>query len=298
MTIKWPFDLDLSLRMFLTMAILGVVYLVFLTVLHWLGIDFWSLVIIAAVMMGVQYFLSDKIVLASSRAKIVTPQHAPELHAIIDKICAAAGLHKPRVAIVPTDVPNAFATGRSQRHSAVAVTQGLMSRLNADEVYAVLAHEMSHVKNRDVAVITIASFLSTVAYYLISSSMYGGMYGGRQDDRRNASGFIVVFVLSLVVYIVSLLLIRALSRYRELAADRGSALITHRPSTLISALIKISGQMERIPKQDLRSEQGLNQFFIVPAIAGRSIMELLSTHPSLDKRIRQLERIEREMGYQ
>ena len=211
MTMKWPIDLNLSFRMFLTMVILGAVYLVFLSVLHWLGIDFWSLAAIAAVMMGIQYFLSDKIVLASSGAKTVTPEQAPELHAIIDKICADTGLHKPRVAIVPTDVPNAFATGRSQRHSAVAVTQGLMSRLNADEVYAVLAHEMSHVKNRDVAVITIASFLSTVAYYIFSSSMYGGMFGGRQDERRNAGGLIVVFVLSLVVYIISLLLIRALS---------------------------------------------------------------------------------------
>jgi heat shock protein HtpX len=250
-------------------------------------------------MMGIQYFFSDKIVLASSRAKVVTPEQAPELHAIIDDICAETGLHKPRVAIVPTDVPNAFATGRSQRHSTVAVTQGLMNRLDRDEVYGVLAHEMSHVKNRDVAVITIASFLSTVAYFLMQSYMFGGMYGGYgRSDRRNAGGLIVVFIVSLVVYVVSLLLIRALSRYRELAADRGSALITKRPSTLINALIKISGQMERIPKRDLRSESGLNQFFIVPAISGRSILELLSTHPSLDKRIKQLERIEREMGYQ
>jgi heat shock protein HtpX len=296
MTIKWPIDLGLSLRMFITMVILGAVYLAFLAILRWLGVDFWSLVAIAAVMMGIQYFLSDKIVLASSRAKIVTPEQAPELHAIVDDICAETGLHKPRVAIVPTDVPNAFATGRSQRHSAIAVTQGLMSRLNRDEIYAVLAHEMSHVKNRDVAVITIASFLSTVAYFLMSSYMYGGMYG--RGDRRNTGGLIVVFIVSLVVYVISLLLIRALSRYRELAADRGSALITRKPSTLINALVKISGQMERIPKRDLRGESGLNQFFIIPAISGRSIMELLSTHPSLDKRIKQLERIEREMGYQ
>jgi heat shock protein HtpX len=296
MTIKWPIDLGLSLRMFITMVILGAVYLAFLAILRWLGVDFWSLVAIAAVMMGIQYFLSDKIVLASSRAKIVTPEQAPELHAIVDDICAEAGLPKPRVAVVPTDVPNAFATGRSQRHSAIAVTQGLMSRLNRDEIYAVLAHEMSHVKNRDVAVITIASFLSTVAYFLMSSYMYGGMYG--RGDRRNTGGLIVVFIVSLVVYVISLLLIRALSRYRELAADRGSALITRKPSTLINALVKISGQMERIPKRDLRGESGLNQFFIIPAISGRSIMELLSTHPSLDKRIKQLERIEREMGYQ
>ncbi len=280
------------------MLILGVVYLAFLTVLYWLGVDFLSLMAIAAVMLGIQYFFSDKIVLASSKAKIVTPEQAPRLHAIVDRICAETGLPKPRVAIVPTDVPNAFATGRSQRHSVIAATQGLLNRLNEDEIVAVLAHELSHVKNRDVAVMTIASFLSTVAHFIMISFMFGGgMGGGGQGQRRNTGGLVLVFILSSIVYGVSLLLTRLLSRYRELAADRGSAFITRRPSTLISALLKISGQMERMPKKDLRSEEGLNQFFIVPALTG-SITELFATHPSLEKRIRQLERLERVVGEQ
>jgi len=292
--IRWPVDLGLSLRMLLTMVILGAIYLGFLTVLYWLGVDLTMLMVIAAVMLGIQYFFSDKLVLMSSGAKIVTPEQAPRLHAIVDRLCAETGLPKPRVAIVPTDVPNAFATGRSQRHSVVAATQGLLNRLNEDEIVAVLAHELSHVKNRDVAVMTIASFLSTVAYFFIMSFMYGGY----SRDRRNSGGLIIVYIVSMFVYVASLLLTRLLSRYRELAADRGSALITGRPSWLISALLKISGQMERMPKQDLRSEEGLNQFFIVPAISGRSIFELFATHPSLEKRIRQLEKLERTMGYQ
>lgn len=296
----WPADPGLSLRMFLTMVILGAIYLGFLTVLYWMGVDLTMLMVIAAVMLGIQYFFSDKLVLMSSGAKVVTPEQAPRLHAIVDRLCAETGLPKPRVAIVPTDVPNAFATGRSQRHSVIAATQGLLNRLNEDEIVAVLAHELSHVKNRDVAVMTIASFLSTVAYYFIMSFMYGGMGrgSGESDQRRNTGGLVIVYVISMVVYVVSLLLTRLLSRYRELAADRGSAFITRRPSTLISALLKISGQMERMPKQDLRSEEGLNQFFIVPALTGRSIMELFATHPSLEKRIRQLERLERSMSYQ
>jgi|SRR5271157_2331836 len=294
--IRWPRDVGLSLRMFLTMVILGAVYLGFLSVLYWLGVDITMLIIIAAVMMGIQYFFSDKLVLASSGARIVSPEEAPRLHAIVDRICAETGLPKPRVAIVPTDVPNAFATGRSQSHSVIAATQGLLNRLNEDEIVAVLAHELSHVKNRDVAVMTIASFLSTVAYYFIMSFMYGGF--NRNREEKNTGGLFIVYILSMVVYVVSLLLTRLLSRYRELAADRGSALITGRPSWLISALLKISGQMERIPSRDLRSEEGLNQFFIVPALAGGSIMELFATHPTLEKRIRQLERMEKTMGYQ
>lgn len=291
---RWPADFGLQIRMALTLLLLGAIYLVFLSVLYWLGVNPTMLMIIAAGMLGVQYFFSDKLVLMSTGTKIVTPEQAPELHAIIDRLCAETGIPKPRVGIVPTEVPNAFATGRSKRHSVIAATQGLISRLNPDELQAVLAHELSHIRNRDVAVITIASFLSTVAYFFISSFMYGGMYGGR--DRRNAGGMIMVYMVSFMVYIASLLLVRLLSRYRELAADRGSAIITGHPETLISALLKISGVMERMPKRDLRAEEGMNQFFIIPAISGQSIMDLFSTHPSLDKRIRQLEEMERTMG--
>ena len=290
---KWPTDLGLQLRMFLTLALLGAIYLGFLTVLYWMGVNPTMMMIIAAGMLGIQYFFSDKLVLAATGAKIVSPEQAPELHGIVDRLCAEAGLPKPRVAIVSSEVPNAFATGRSKRHSVIAATTGLMKRLNREELQAVLAHELSHVRNRDVAVITIASFLSTVAYFFLSSFMFGGMHGGR--DRRGGGGLILVYIVSLFVYISSLLLTRLLSRYRELAADRGSAIITGRPEALISALLKISGVMDRMPKRDLRAEQGMNQFFIVPALTGESIMDLFSTHPSLEKRIRQLEKMAQTM---
>jgi heat shock protein HtpX len=296
--VQWPVDVGLSLRMILTMVILGAIYLGFLSVLYYMGVDLTSLMLIAAVMLGIQYFFSDKIVLASSGAKIVTPEQAPKLHAIVDRLCAETGLPKPRVALVPTDVPNAFATGRSQKHSVIAATTGLLNKLNEDEIVAVLAHELSHVKNRDVAVMTIASFISTVAYYFLMSFAYGG-YGARTGrDNKSGGSIFIVYIISMVVYVTSLLLTRLLSRYRELAADRGSALITGKPSWLISALLKISGQMERLPKNDLRSEDGMNQFFIVPALSGKSIFELFATHPSLEARIRQLERLERGLGTQ
>lgn len=281
------------IRMALTIFLLGAVYLGFLAVLHWLGVGIYPLMAIAGVMLGIQYFFSDKLVLKSTGARTVSPEEAPELHAVIDRLCSVSGLHKPKVAIVPSEVPNAFATGRNERHSVIAVTNGLLTKLDTDEVQAVLAHELSHVKNRDMAVITLASFLSTVAYFFISSFMYGG-FG--QQGRRNAGGMIFVYIISLFVYVASMLLVRLLSRYRELAADRGSAIITGRPATLISALLKISGQMQRIPKQDLRTTEGLNQFYIVPALTGQSIMELFSTHPSIEKRIRALEQMERTMG--
>ncbi|WP_424357603.1 zinc metalloprotease HtpX [Methanocella sp. MCL-LM] len=290
---NWPTDFGLMARMTLTMILLGVVYLGFLAFLYWLGIDPTMLMIIAAVMLGIQFFFSDKLVLMTSGAKIVTPEQAPQLHAVVEQLCAEADIPKPKVAIMPTDVPNAFATGRSHRKSVIAVTNGLMQRLDPEEVKAVLAHELSHVKNRDVAVMTLASFISTVAYFIMTSFMFGGGAYGR--DRRGAGSMVLVYVAALIVYFVSLLLVRLLSRYRELAADRGSAIITGRPRTLITALTKISGQMQRIPKKDLRAEQGMNQFFIIPAISGRSIAELFSTHPSLERRIRELERMERAM---
>jgi heat shock protein HtpX len=292
---RWPADFGLQIRMALTLLIIGVIYLAFLAFLYWLGIDPLSLMIIAAVMLGIQYFFSDKLVLASTRAKVVSPEQAPELHRIVEELSSEAGIPKPRVAIVPTGVPNAFATGRSLHHSVIAVTQGLLQQLNTDEVKAVLAHELSHVRNRDVAVITLASFLSTIAGFIMQSFMFGGMYGGR--DRRGI-GTILLLPVAIVVYFVSLLLVRLLSRYRELAADRGSAIITGHPSHLINALLKISGVMQQVPKRDLRADGGatMNQFFIIPQIRGRSILSLFATHPSLEKRIRQLKRMEQTMG--
>jgi heat shock protein HtpX len=283
--------------MMLTLILIGLLNLAFLAFLYWIGLDPVSLLIIAAVMLGIQYFFSDKMVLASTRAKVVSAEQAPELHRIVEQLCAEAGIPKPRVAIVPTEVPNAFATGRSLHHSVIAVTNGLMERLNTDEVKAVLAHELSHVRNRDVAVITIASFLATVASFMMNSAMYGSMFGGAGGrDRRGPGVMIIVFMVSAIVYFVGMLLVRMLSRYREYSADRGAAILTGHPSHMISALLKISGVMDRVPKKDLRAAEGMNQFFIVPQLTGRSIMELFSTHPPLEKRIRQLERMEQTMG--
>lgn len=290
---KWPADFGLMARMTLTMVLLGVIYLGFVAFLYWLGIDPLSLMLIAGAMLGIQYFFSDKLVLMTSGAKVISREQAPELHSIVEQLCQEAGIPKPRVAVMATDVPNAFATGRSKKHSVIAVTNGLLQRLDKDEVKAVLAHELSHIKNRDVAVITLASFISTIASFIMTSSMYGSMTG--RNRQKGAGSFALVYIVALVVYFVSLMLVRLLSRYRELAADRGSAIITGRPRTLITALQKISGQINQIPRRDLRADQGLNQFFIIPAIKGRSIAELFSTHPTLERRIRQLESMERAM---
>lgn len=283
--------------MMLTLILIGLINLAFIGFLYWLGLDPIMLLVIAAVMLGVQYFFSDKMVLASTGAKVIKPEQAPELHRIVEQLSSEAGIPKPRVAVMPTDVPNAFATGRSLNHSVIAVTNGLMSRLSTDEVKAVLAHELSHVKNRDVMVITIASFLATVASIFMNSALYGSMYGGygRGRDRQGPGAMILIFIVSAIVYFVGMLLVRLLSRYREYAADRGSAIITGRPSHLISALMKISGTMDRVPKKDLRSQESMNQFFIIPQLTGRSLTELFSTHPPLEKRIRQLEQLERSM---
>jgi heat shock protein HtpX len=282
--------------MMLTLIIIGLLNLAFLAFLYWLGLDPATLLIMAAVMLGIQYFFSDRMVLASTRAKVVSPDQAPELHRMVDRLCAEAKIPKPRVAIVPTEVPNAFATGRSVNHSVIAATTGLLQRLDPDEVEAVLAHELTHVRNRDVAVITIASFLATVAQFIMNSAMLGGAQGvPQQRDRGRGPGAILLFVVSAVVYFVGMLLVRMLSRYREYAADRGSAIITGHPSHLISALMKISGTMDRVPKRDLRASEGMNQFYIVPQLTGQTIMELFATHPPLAKRIRELERMKRVM---
>jgi len=289
---KWQQDRGLQSRMLLTMVLLAAVYLAFLAFLAYMGTSQSFMILIAGIFIFAQYFYSDKMVLWSTGAKIVSESEEPELHGIITRLCAVADIPKPRVAVVNTSIPNAFATGRNPSHAVVAVTTGLRQRLNQGELEAVIAHELSHVKNRDVMVITIASFLSTVAFFLVRNMIFFG--GGR---RREDSGgaFIAIWVVSLAVYIVSYLLIQALSRYREFAADRGSALITGQPSLLASALLKISGSMERIPKEDLRKVEGMSAFFIIPAISRSSLMNLFSTHPSVEKRIAALERIEQEM---
>ena len=283
--------------MLLTMFLLAVLYLFFLAVILAFG-NTWINILISfmLIMLFLQFFFSDKMVLWSTGARLVTEQEEPRLHETVSRLCAIADLPKPKVAIVDSSVPNAFATGRSKGSAVVAVTTSLKQRLGQPELEAVLAHELSHVKNRDMLVITIASFLSTVAALLVRNMLFFGVGGGNRN-RKGANAAIIIFVVSIVVWIISFLLIRALSRYREFAADRGSAIITGRPSNLASALMKISGMMENVPTRDLREVEAMNAFFIIPAISGESIMNLFSTHPSVEARIRALEEMERRMEF-
>jgi len=291
---KWKRDFGLSLRMWMTGALLLIVYLIFLGILAALGIPFEFLILIAVGMTFFQYFFSDKLVLWSSGARVVEEDEYPELHRMIEKLCAEGNIPKPRIAVVQTPVPNAFATGRSPSHAVVAVTDSLMRVLNRDELEAVVAHELAHVKNRDVLTLTIASFLSMVAFLIMRNWLFMGLMG-----RRDGAGpMIIAFVVSIVVWVVSTLLIRMLSRYREFAADRGSAALTDNPRALISALQKISGRMDYVPNEKKQEVEGLNAFMIIPALSGNTLMELFSTHPSLEKRVAALEAIESERrGY-
>lgn len=286
-------DTGLSLRMLLTGALLIIVYLAFLTLLSFY-LDFIFLLIFAALFVFLQFYFADKLVLWSTGAKIVSPQEAPQLHTLVERLCTVADLSKPRVAVINSPVPNAFATGRNQKSAVVAVTTGLMNKLDTQELEAVLGHELTHVKNRDMLVITIASFLSTVAWFIMRFSLYSSLFRGGSRDKSAGAG-IIIFLVSLLVWLISYLLIRALSRYREFAADRGSAIITGNPPALISALLKISGAMQRVPTKDLREVEGLNAFFIIPALSGGSIMALFSTHPPIEKRIARLEAMERTL---
>jgi len=289
---KWKSDRGLEARMLLTMILLAVLYLAFLAVLLSMNTSSTVIILFMGGFMFLQYFYSDKMILMSMGAKIVSESEAPELHQIVSRLCAIAGLPMPRIAIVNTSMPNAFATGRNQKNAVVAVTTGIMQQLNRSELEAVLAHELTHVKNRDMMVITIATFLSSIAQILVRFLPFFG--GGGSRDRDSGGSFVLMFVVSLVVWIVSFILIRALSRYREFAADRGSAIITGQPSNLASALMKISGA--KVPTQDLRRVEGpVSALFIVPAISGSSIMNLFSTHPTLEARIEALKNIEREL---
>lgn len=291
-------DIGLSVRMFITMFLLAALYLAFLVFLWQVGLDYSFLIIFALIMLGAQYFFSDQLVLRTMGAREVSSQQAPKLHGMVERLVAMADMPKPRLAIVDSHMPNAFATGRDPQHSVVAVTTGLLNRLDDHEVEAVLAHELSHIKNRDAMVITLASFLATVAFFVMRSGMFYGMYGGmgrRRGRDGGGGGIILVYFASLVVWVISYFLIRLLSRYREYAADRGSAIVTGAPSALASALRKISGDMARIPNRDLREVQGFNAFFIIPAISGQSLMELFSTHPSLENRLKRLERLQQEI---
>ena len=292
-------DTELTVRMFVVLFLLAAVYLCFLFVLWQVGVDYGALVIIAGVLLAVQYLFSDKIVLFSTGAQEVDERQAPELHATMARLAAMADVPKPRLAVMRSDVPNALATGRDPEHAVVAVTTGLLRRLEGNELEGVLAHELTHIKNRDATVITLASFFATVAFFIMRSGLFFGMYGGGFGRRRGRDGgagaMVIIYLAALAVWVISFFLIRALSRYREYAADRGSAIITGAPSALASALLKISGEMARIPQRDLREVQGMNAFFIVPALTGSSVMELFSTHPSLENRLARLRRMQEQM---
>lgn len=294
---RYVVDRGLSARMGLTMFLLGLLYVGLMAFLIAIGLDLLFTVVIAVGMLWAQWFYSDRIALYAMNAAVVTPEQAPSLHAIIDRLCLMADMPKPVVAIADTDMPNAFATGRSPQRAVVCVTTGLLRRLDEAELEGVLSHELSHVAHRDVTVMTLASFAGVVAGMLTRMAMYSNAFGGRDRNQNAAVVFLAVFVVSVLIYVISFFLTRLLSRYRELAADRAGALLTGRPAALGSALQKISGDMARVPVRDLREAEPFNAFFIAPAmVGGVSLSHLFSTHPPLERRLEQLARIQGELG--
>jgi heat shock protein HtpX len=293
-------DRQLTTRMLITMFLLGLLYVAFVAVLIVLLKSVVLVVVIAAALLFAQFWFSDRIALFAMRGQIVTPEQSPHLHGMVDRLCASANMPKPQVAISSMDMPNAFATGRSQNHSVLCVTNGLLRRLEGPELEAVLAHELSHVAHRDVAVITIASFLGVLAGLIARFAFYSELFGGGRrsnNDQNTLPILAIVMLVSVVVYAISFLLIRALSRYRELAADRAAAILTGRPSDLASALTKVTGQIAQIPTQDLRTAQAFNAFFFTPAKGrGASLANLFSTHPTLERRLEQLAKISAQLG--
>jgi heat shock protein HtpX len=285
-------DTGLQLRMTLTLFLLGLVYAVLVGVVFASGKSF--LLVFVAGMFLFQVFASDKLALHAMGARVVSPQEAPQLHAMVERLCVQANLPKPRVAVANTRMPNAFAIGRSPKKATVCATTGIMELLSPAELEGVMAHELTHVQNRDVMVMTIASFFATVAAYIVQFGFFFGG-GGMGDSDDDGPSMAVVILVSVVVYIVSFLLLQALSRYREFAADRGAAVITGRPSALSSALMKIAGTMDRIPQRDLRASEELAAFYIFPPHAKQSLMNLFSTHPPLEKRLAALDRLEAQL---
>jgi heat shock protein HtpX len=280
--------------MFVVILLLGVVYAALMAALYVAGAGAIGILVIAGGFAAFQFFASDKLALSAMGARIVSPQEAPQLHAMIERLCVQADLPKPRVAVVNTRMPNAFAIGRSPKHATVAATTGIMELLSPSELEGVMAHELTHVKNRDVAIMTLAGFFATIAAYIVQFGFLFGGGGGYGDDDDNAS-FMVLFLVSLAVYVISFVLMQALSRYREYAADRGAAIITARPSALAAALMKISSGMHRIPQKDLRASSELAAFYIFPPGVKSAIGGLFATHPPMEKRIAALERLEAQL---
>jgi heat shock protein HtpX len=288
----------LTARIVTTAFLLGLLYVVFAVVLfQFLNVGLVPMLLIVGGLAFFQYYTSDKLALLASGAKVVERDEAPELHDMVERLCALADLPKPRVAIIDTDVPNAFATGRSPKKAVVAVTTGLWRRLEPQEVEGVVAHELSHIANRDVLIMTLASFFATLAGILVRFGFYGGLFGGGSRNRDSGVPvWLIVVAVSIATYVISFVLIRTLSRYREFAADRGAALITGAPENLMSALQKISSGMATIPQKDLREVESLNAFFIIPTSVKASFSTLFATHPPLEKRLAALAEIAREMG--
>ncbi len=285
-------DAGLQARMVLTLLLLGAVYVGFVAIFIAAGAGATLMLVIIGGMVLAQLFLSDKIALAAMGAREVSPEQAPGLHALIERLCIQADLPKPKVAVADIQVPNAFALGRSQKKATVCATTGIMNLLSPSELEGVMAHELSHVKNRDVLIMTIASFFASVAAMI---TQFGFLFGGGMGDDEEGPGFLVVLLVSLAVYVISFFLMLALSRYREFSADRGAALVTGRPSALASALMKISSQMNRVPQQDLRAAGELNAFFIVPTRVKGVLQTIFATHPPMEKRIERLGELERQL---
>ncbi|GAB6284474.1 MAG: zinc metalloprotease HtpX [Methanoregula sp.] len=293
---EWKRDWGLTSRVWLTMFLLFIVYIVFLAILWAIGIPTMFLFVIAFGMAFIQYFFSDRLVLWTTGSRVIADDEYPELHRMVERLATEAGIPKPRVAIMQSPVPNAFATGRSPKHAVVACTDSIMRLLNRDELEAVLAHELAHVKNRDILTMTVASFIAMIASIIMQSFLWGAIFGRR--DGEGAGAWIIAGIVAAVVWFVANLLMMALSRYREFAADRGSAYLTRNPRALMSALNKISGRMTVVPPEAKAKVEGANAFFIIPALSGNAFLELFSTHPALEKRIANLEKIEAELrGY-
>jgi heat shock protein HtpX len=287
----FPRDTGLQVRMLVTLFLLGVLYVAFIGVLAAVGAGAVVMLVFIGGLLAAQFFLSDKLGLAAMGAKEVSPEEAPGLHAMIERLCIQADLPKPKIAVADTEVPNAFAMGRSQKSATICATTGIMKALSPSELEGVMAHELTHVKNRDVLIMTLASFFASVAAMILQFSFFFG--GGDDDDGAPAA--LVIFLVSLLVYVISFFLMLALSRYREFAADRGAAIITGRPSALSAALVRISDRMQQVPQQDLRQAENLNAFFIVPASVKGSIKTLFATHPPLEARIARLQQLESQL---
>ncbi len=290
-------DWQLTFRMAVSFFVLTLIYLAFLSFISmYFGLGILPIAVIAGLMIGAQWFFSDKIVLWSTGTKIISREEQPVLHEIVEELAAKAKIPKPRIGVMPSDTPNAFATGKSPRSSVVVVSSGIMRILSKDELEGVLSHELTHIRHRDVTVITLASLFSTIAWYVMQSSMWGSMWGGGYGGRQQQGGGIfAVLIVAAIVWFLSFLIIRAISRYREFAADRGGAYLTGQPMNLSRALVKIEGRVKVAPSQQLQKMEGMNAFFIIPAVSGQTIAKFFSTHPPIEERIKRLMVIESEL---